>query len=148
MRRDSCDLKIFCSGIGEKRGFPFLSADALHVCAGASINPRDAVEVPTGLQVQAHVIQGGGCDVNDSRCVAVIKGDEGFRLLPIGTLHRSDKSCACTVANLHSRSFSQCPMSLQGRPVGVSGSQGTAMPIQKGFFREQSVPKPDLGDGS
>ena len=112
--REARDLEFILSGIGIERGLGGAAVQTRDIGGAASVDPRDAGEVPIGFEGQTHVVQGRGCHIDNARRVAVVKCDDALGLVPLCALHRAIEAAACTVANFQSITFGEGPMPLQG----------------------------------
>ena len=118
---DAGDLKGVGAGVGENPRIDEAPVGVKNVGAVAPVHPRNAGEVPGGVDGYAHVVQRGHGHVHDARGAAVVEDDQRFRELPQRSVCCAGSSAfAAEPMSVPAPSVS-LPMPLEAPPSGCLG---------------------------
>ena len=116
---DAGDLKGVGAGVGENPRIDEAPVGVKNVGAVATVHPRNASEVPGGVDGYAHVVQGRHGHVHDARGVAVVEDNQRFRNLPQRSVCCARELGVCCRADVRASALGELPMPLKRLPCGV-----------------------------
>lgn len=118
-RGDAGDLKGVRAGVGKNPRIDEAPVGVKNVGAVATVHPRNASEVPGGVDGYAHVVQGRHGHVHDARGVAVVEDNQRFRNLPQRSVCCARELGVCCRADVRASALGELPMPLKRLPCGV-----------------------------